>query len=275
MLTSNEPRSQGALLMSRISIASVDAAPVVALRDGVETRALIDAKDQPLHLYVHRLQPGAGLAVTAAAADRWIYVWEGGVEAGGRRLGARGSAGVESGGEITVTADPSGARLLEFRATGRGAARGDGEVHLLPSEQVPHLAQAEGVDVRIALHADGECPGCPLWLHEVDYGANGVEKPHSHSADEIIFVRAGAMRFGSEVCGPGSALAIPGGARYSFAAGAEGMSFVNFRAGQSTYTPVGADAEIEEIKLWREYVAAPKYLAPAVQSSLSGACNAN
>jgi hypothetical protein len=248
--------------MSKIQIASAETAPVVAQSDGVETRAVVSGADQPLHLFVHQLQPGARFTAAADGTDRWLYVWEGAVEAGGRRLGARGSAGVEARAEVAAVAAPSGARLLEFRSAKAG--QGAGGVHLLPSEQVPNRVDAEGSGVRIALHANGEVATCPLWLHEVDYGAGGVEKLHSHSADEIIFVRAGTLKFGDKDCGPGSALAIPGGARYSFAAGDDGMSFVNFRGGQSSYTPAGG-VEMEEIKLWREYVAQPKYLELSTQ----------
>jgi hypothetical protein len=247
--------------MARISIGSVDTASIVAQGAGVRSRGVVEGDDQPLRLHIHELEPGASTTLTADAGDAWIYVWQGDALAGGRRLGTRGSAGLASGAGLDVTAGASGARLLEFRLPKAAASRRDA-VRLLPSEDVPFLASAEGANVRIALHADGETAGLSLWMHEVDYGAGAEERLHHHSADEIIFVREGGLQFGDRLCGPGSALAIPGGARYSFTAGPDGLSFVNFRGRQSTYTPAGGE-ERDEITMWREYVPRPKYLAPA------------
>jgi hypothetical protein len=249
--------------MPKIAIATVDEGAVIADGGGVETRAVVTGSGQPLHLHEHRLQPGASLRLAGIDADRWLYLWKGSVTSAGRDLGPRSSIGVQAGAAFAAVGGPAGGVLLEFRAAAARPVRPAAEVHILPGETVPHLDQAGGSDVRIALHADGESAGCPLWLHEVDYGADGVEKLHSHSADEIIFVRAGALNFGTRVCGPGSALAIPGGAQYSFAAGPDGMSFVNFRGHQSTYRPAGAEDDLPEITMWRQAVARPAYLTPA------------
>ena len=69
-------------------------------------------------------------------------------------------------------------------------------------------------------------------LIEVRMQPNATVGVHAHDADEIIYVVAGEMRFGSKVLKPGSSLFVQGGAFYSFGAGDEGLQFLNFRPHQ-------------------------------------------
>lgn len=75
-------------------------------------------------------------------------------------------------------------------------------------------------------------PGGPdqLQMLEVTYPAGVSSSPHAHEVDEIVVVTQGEMRFGSHVCRPGSSVMIPAFTLYSFAAGPEGVTFLNFRA---------------------------------------------
>ena len=128
--------------MPRVSLASVEKAPVVPSPQGargqVETRAIFSRDCDPIHLHLHRLSAGAAVSFTDAPTDCIFYVWDGAVEAGGARLGARSSAIVEYGASLTATACLEGATLLAFSMKERGIEeRAGGHVHLLPNERVP------------------------------------------------------------------------------------------------------------------------------------------
>lgn len=253
--------------MPRVSLASVDKAPVVASPDGtcgqVETRAIFSGDCDPIHLHLHRLGPGAVVSFTDAPTDYSLYVWDGAVEAGGTRLGSRSSAIVEYGGSLKVTACIEGATLLAFCLKDRGVELAGGHVHLLPNERVPRADITMGKQVGMALHADSQCPTCKLWLHENDYADADVETAlHSHSEDEVIFVRAGTMRLGNRLHGPGTALAIAAHTKYGFSSGPDGLSFINFRGTAPTYTSADGSVVLDEAQLWRSHVGKPGYLVP-------------
>lgn len=71
-------------------------------------------------------------------------------------------------------------------------------------------------------------------LFEVGYPPGTKVEPHAHDVDEIIVVTQGELRFGRQVFGPGSSVFIPARTLYSFQAGDEGATFLNFR-------PTGSD----------------------------------
>jgi len=73
---------------------------------------------------------------------------------------------------------------------------------------------------------DGES----LELFAVTFPPDAEIRPHAHTASEIVYVTKGELRLGSQVCPAGSALFIEGMTLYSFRAGPEGVTFVNFRA---------------------------------------------
>jgi hypothetical protein len=252
--------------MPRVSIVCADDAPVVAAPSGtsglVTTRAIFSGDSDPIHLYLHRLNAGAAVCFSGSSTDCLLYVWDGAATAHGARLTARSSAIVEYGASLTVNAGAEGAGILEFRVKDRNAEdRAGGHVHLLPSERVPRVEINEGKRVGMALHADSHCPTCRLWLHENDYPDADVETDvHSHSEDEVIFVRAGSIRLGNRVHGPGTALAIAANTKYGFFSGRAGLSLVNFRGASPTYTSADGTVVMDEAELWRARVKQPEYL---------------
>lgn len=253
--------------MPKISFAFADDAPIVAAPAGVlgevETRAMFNRDGDPIHLYLHRLAPGAEVRFVGAPTDRAFYVWKGSITAGGASLGPRSSAIVEHGASLAATACGEGATLLAFAAKERGSeGRMGGHVHLLPRERVPRHDSIEGNRVGMALHADAQCPTCQLWLHENDYpGADAETALHSHTEDEVIFVRAGTIRLGNRLCPPGTALAIAANTKYGFSSGPDGLSFVNFRGAAPTYVPADGSKVLDEAALWHSVVGKPEYLA--------------
>jgi len=255
--------------MPRVSFAYADRAAIVAppgtLRGEVESRALFNRVTDPIHLHLHRMTPGAELRLSGSPTDCLIYVWEGSIDATGTALIQRSSAIVERGAHLSVTGGSSGAAFLVFNMRERRADdRSGGHVHLLPSACVPRVNNAGGRLIGMALHADSRCPTCRVWLHENDFPtANEETTVHSHSEDEIIFVRAGAIRLGNRLYGPGTALAIAAHTKYGFHSGPDGLSFVNFRGQSPTYTSGDGSVILDEAELWRTTVGKPEYLTPA------------
>jgi hypothetical protein len=120
------------------------------------------------------------------------------------------------------------------------------------------------------MHADADCEGCAVWLHENHFpGSPGLPPEeqqrgvHSHSEDEIIFVIAGDIRLGTRLYGPGTALAIAADTLYSFTPGPKGLSFINFRAGRPGDIQFANGMRIDEPGYWRERLPRPEYLEPA------------
>jgi quercetin dioxygenase-like cupin family protein len=66
-------------------------------------------------------------------------------------------------------------------------------------------------------------------LFEVKFPPGTKVEPHAHDADEIIVVTEGEIHFGKQVYGVGSSVFIPKLTLYSFQAGPEGLTFLNFR----------------------------------------------
>jgi hypothetical protein len=254
--------------MSRVSLASVDQSPVVASPSGttgpVETRAIFNRERDPIHLHLHRLGAGASIQMSGDPTDCLLYLWEGTVHTSGPTLGARSSAIVEYGQSLQVTAGNEGAAVLAFQMKERGPEeRAGGHIHLLPSERVPRINGVGEKRIGMALHADSQCTTCKLWLHENDYpGANEETALHSHSEDEVIFVRGGTIRLGSRMYGPGTALAIAANTKYGFFSGPDGLSFVNFRGSSPTYRSADGSVVMDEAQLWRSHVGKPNYVEP-------------
>jgi hypothetical protein len=254
--------------MPKVSFASIETAPVIEppadAKGSIETRAIFGRDSDRIQLYLHRLGPGSSVQFNGHPADRLIYVWEGSLEAGGSRLTPRSSAILEYRTTLTTTAGELGASVLAFGLKERGPQeRSGGHVHLLPSERVPRIDTVQGKRIGMALHADSQCPTCKLWFHENDYfSADEETAVHSHSEDEIIFVRAGSIRLGNRIRGAGTALAIAANTKYGFFSGPDGLSFVNFRGTSPTYTSGDGSVVLDEAQLWRSHVGKPEYLQP-------------
>jgi hypothetical protein len=253
--------------MPKVSIATEDTAPVVPPPEQasgeVQSQAYFSGDRQPLHLHLHRLAPNASIPFTADSADQVVYVWKGSVEAGGVLLNERSMAIVEHGAALATTATGEGATLLVFNARERSDDdRPGGHVHILPSDRVPRLETESRVG--LALYADSQCETCKAWLHENEYANPNIEtKLHSHSEDEIIFVRGGSIRLGNRVFGPGMAVAVAANTKYGFFSGEDGLSFVNFRGTSPTYTSADGSTVLDEAAFWRSRVGIPTYLEPA------------
>ena len=253
--------------MPKVQIVSIEDAPVTEGETGThgpsETRSVFAKERDSLHMRTHELGAGATLDVEGDGTDYVVYIWKGAATAGDLRFEERASLIVENGASARITAEAGGASILVFSLNGRSAPHSEGgHVHALPGEKVPRTLDMGGSGVAGgALHADCSCPTCDVWLHENDfYKADYEVAVHSHTEDEIIFVRAGSMRLGNKLYGPGTSLAIAANTKYGFKAGPEGLSFVNFRVGSPSHVNADGSHVMDEAELWRRVVGSPVYL---------------
>jgi hypothetical protein len=229
----------------------------------IQSRAYFNRETDPLGLQVHELTVDTVLNVGSPATDTLVYVWMGAVVVQGVRLVERSSLIVECGASAEMSAIDSGATLLFFTPKKpRPGERTAPRLRLLPRERVPCNRDLAGQGLAGgALHADASPTSCHLWLHENDFyvGGNPVAV-HSHTEDEIIFVREGELRVGHRAYGPGAALAIAANTKYGFQVGPAGLSFVNFRASAPTYKSADGTHSMDEAEFWRSQTGRPEYL---------------
>lgn len=218
-------------------VAPVDRYPVDREVGGTVSAQRLSPDGYSLWMVHASLGEGATIGWSGERSDDVVYVIGGEIEVNGHRC--------ETGSAVVVERDAE-ARLV---------ARGDSEiVHFGSVEAAPptdgplgppasgataiHAYGPDGAfvsgereNVHAVWFADGTCDTCRVQLLEVASppSADGRGKPHSHTADEIIYLLDGSVRMGSYSFGPGSALSIPGDVRYSLVSGPEGHRFINFR----------------------------------------------
>ena len=86
----------------------------VTAQGAIRTRDVIAQSDRPLLLWMHELAPGAEIRWEAPPVGHLAYVWEGGVEAGGRALSRDSTMIVEHKGSGGLRAGTSGATIAHF-----------------------------------------------------------------------------------------------------------------------------------------------------------------
>lgn len=257
--------------MAKVSVRTRDQALAQGPTGTAGCHAYFAGVRDPIHLRLYSLEPGEATKIEPRASDCAAYVWQGAVTAGGTELVTGSSAIVGRGTSLVLTGAGSDAALVLCFA-GSAVQDGVGTVRLLPAAHVPRMAAEPGTSgVSGGLHADSDWPGSAVWLHENHFpggmeltpeqAARGI---HSHSEDEIIFITAGAMRLGNRLAGPGTAIAIAADTLYSFAAGPEGLSFINFRAARPGDIRFAHGASMSETGYWRERVGRPDYLVPSL-----------
>jgi len=256
--------------MTKVVIRNLAEAPIVdplVWATGlVKTSALLDREDQPIHLHVHRLEPGASMQFEAAPTEIATYVWKGAVYSGGVRLDKGSSVIVEFGGAVSLKAGEEGAQLVTYSlARPSPQPRAGGHVHLLPAENVPRVERFDA-DPRVGggLHADARCPTCELWLHDSTFHVPDTTVAiHAHAQDEIIFITGGIICFSGRNYGEGTAIAIAAYTNYGFSSGSEGLTFLNFHSSSPTSVVAETGQFMDEGEFWRQNLAHNlKYFEP-------------
>jgi hypothetical protein len=253
--------------MAKVAIRTLEqaesgAAPAGSQGD-VRELTFFDGEREPLHLRAYEIADGASLRLMAGGAELSFFVWKGAAEAGGTRLEERASGVIEPGASLDLEGGEGGATVLVFnRQEKEAASSGAGRVLLLPADRVPRtLAMGGNAGIGGALHADAHEPTPGVWLHENDFDIPDKETVlHSHSEDEVIFVRRGSIRLGNRLYPEGTALAIAADTKYGFHTGPDGLGFVNFRVSSPTYAAADGSMVLDEAKLWLDAVGKPEYL---------------
>lgn len=183
------------------------------------------------------LGDGATIRWSGERSDDVVYVIDGVVEVGGRRCEAGGAVIVERAADVELVA--RGDCVIAHFGSLDAEPPTDGPLGgPAPDATSVHIYGPGGAflsgdreNVHAVWFADGTCGTCRVQLLEVSAPPNDEPrgKPHTHSADEIIYLLDGSVRMGSYAFGPGSALSIPANVRYSLVGGREGHRFINFR----------------------------------------------
>jgi hypothetical protein len=249
--------------MAKVSIATLDTAAAAETpprsSGEIETYDYFTGDRHPIHLQLHRLGPAATLRIDGGERDHLAYVWEGAIAAGGTRMDRGSSFIVEFGAMLTVTASSEGAVVLSYKLRDRDAdARAGGHVHLMPTEIVPHTPGMSGSTIGGGIHFLGDCPTCTLWLHENTFEADNEIAPHSHSKDELIFIREGSIRLGTKLYPRGTAILLHADTSYGFTSGPNGMGTIDFR-GSAPNISYPDGSFIDETRMWSE-VGIPLYV---------------
>jgi hypothetical protein len=189
--------------------------------------------DYGLRLDLVELDAGGAISWGPAHGDDALFVFDGELEVDGHPCPAGGAVIVEAGVPATVRATTT-TRLGSYRTRDAMPARAGAYVHVVGPRGVDVFGDPATVAARFLTNAS--CPTCRLSLFEVIRDRERPGRPHSHSADEIIFITAGEMVLGARRLGPGTALSIPGGVRYAEGSGPAGCVFVNYRAEPSDRT---------------------------------------
>jgi len=252
--------------MAKVAIRTLDqteAAVPAGAKGDVRCRTFFDGEDEPLHLHAYEIEEGASMRLEAGGAELSFFVWRGSAEAAASRLDEQASGIVEPGASLELVGREGGATVLVFnQAEGLAALSGESRVLLLPTDRVPRtFAMGGNEGVGGALHADAHEPTPHVWLHENEFAEAHKETVlHSHSEDEVIFVRKGSIRLGNRLYPEGTALFIAADTKYGFHSGPEGLGFVNFRVSSPTYTSADGSMVLDEAELWLNAVGKPEYL---------------
>jgi mannose-6-phosphate isomerase-like protein (cupin superfamily) len=225
------------------------AAPTCTVRGGARS-ALVSFDGFPLWALAGVLDAGTALTWDEGHGDEGVYVVDGSLHVEGRACPAGGAVIVE-GQAPAVVAAPAGATVVHFGPVG---AEPPADGHYGPPAPPPHAvhvvgpggvyaAVEPGRDTR--MFADSSCPTCRITLFSTGRDEPYVSARHSHSADEILYVLRGEVRFGSRRLGPGDAVAIVGGHRYGFRSGPDGFAFLNYRRDASSQTTEGDVPRLE------------------------------
>jgi hypothetical protein len=244
--------------------------PEVSAEGQVESRIILGA-DRPIHMWIHKLAPGATLTWSALRVGHVIYLWSGALIAGGRRIDGEGAVAIEHGASYTIEASEAGCELVEFNSQVEATRRCGGHVHVVGVAEAPAgpMSGRTGEYGLARAYADSDCPSCELWLHENRFTMDYSTKRHFHDQDEVILCTAGVLNFGTRNLSRGGVLAVDKLGVYMVGSQAGG-AFVNFRPGPPQITVVGRDGHKPpkaEMMLMRTVTLVPPHeVAPPVDA---------
>jgi hypothetical protein len=219
-----------------------DTYPVPVTVTGLRSSKLMSPPDYVLWLCLSELDEGGQITWSGPHSDQAVYVFSGELDVAGHTCPERGAVIIESDVELTVTAtkptwighwgswDPA-VPVDRFRGP---IAAGEHRVHIVGPGGI--LAMGDPDDVGVRWFANAGCETCRIALFEVTRNKQRPGRPHSHSADEIIFLVDGTIELGAYRLESGTSLCIPGDIRYAEGSGPDGAVFINYRRESSDRT---------------------------------------
>jgi quercetin dioxygenase-like cupin family protein len=221
--------------------------PATCTTSGGITSRRLSPDGFSIWLSVSQLESGASLEWGTDHGDEAVYVIDGTLHVTGDNVEA---------GECPA----GGAMLVESGVAARAVAQGAAKIaHFGSTNPVPQkrgeVAHVIGPRGRyesppdrpfFRFFADSTCATCDAFLlfSQRDHGWSVT--PHSHSADELIYVLSGGVRTGSQVNSTGTCLAFPANVKYALAAEESGFETINFRARRSELKFVDGEGSMEE-----------------------------
>lgn len=196
-------------------------------------------EDFPLWLASATVQRDTELAWSDAHGDEALYVLEGAVAVDDVVCPSGGVVIVESGVAASLRVVDGSARVLHFGPHDTAPPDGlapDGArhgVHVVGPGGT-HAVVDDERDTRF--FADSACPSCRVTLFVTGRTHGSRHAPHSHSADEILYILHGGIRFGRQVVPAGSAVAVAADQRYSFHGAEGGFAMLNYRSRTSWFS---------------------------------------
>ncbi|MDB5423624.1 MAG: hypothetical protein JWQ29_1040 [Phenylobacterium sp.] len=205
----------------------------LAFTGEIVSRRIISRDSFTLSLWRHELAPGATIRIERPKEDHVFYVLEGEFRVGGSPIGAGGAASVAKDAIAEVSGGAGGATVLHY--VGDAETRPDkagGCVHIMSQGWTEHSPVSSHT-----LYLDSSCPTCSVWLHRTRGDGGRFTAPHHHTEDEIICVVQGELELGTRRIVTGGAAGVGKHLVYSFTAGEDGLTFVNFRQADPYFVP--------------------------------------
>src|SRR5438477_3818869 len=168
--------------------------PVPVSVTGLAWSKLLSPPDYVLWLCLSELEEGGQLSWSGDHSDQAVYVFSGELDVAGHTCPERGAVIIESGVQVTATAttrtrighwgswDP----VVPVDRFHGPVANGEHRIHIVGPEGI--LASGDPDDVGVRWFANASCETCRIALFEVTRNNKRAGRPHSHSADEIIFL---------------------------------------------------------------------------------------
>ena len=225
---------------------------------GVVSSRRLSHDGYSLWLCDSELADGGTIRWSEDHGDDAVYVFSGALEIDGKRCPAGGAVIVESGVAGVVTAiGPT--RVAHYGTTDNTPPttgmfgppeEHDHGVHVYGPGGHFLSGKLEGVNA--TWFADSTCATCRCALLLVDNPDANRAPTHHHSEDEIIYLIEGGITMGAYEFHEGSALCIPGDARYAFTGLSGGHKFLNFRRDVSHQTNDRAQPPVLETAAARD-----------------------
>ena len=236
--------------------------PATGRTYGLVTARRLSPDGFSIWLYVSELGDGSALEWGTDHGDEAVYVVSGALGVEASTIDAFQGTDDETQDDVERDAacPAGGALIVESGVAGRVVASGFTKLAHFGSSSPP--AERRGTALHVIgprgryesppdkpffrFFADSTCSSCDAFLlfSQRDHGWSVT--PHSHSADELIYVLSGGVRTGSQVHNAGTCLAFAANVKYALAAEADGFETINFRARRSELKFVDGDGSIEE-----------------------------